>query len=899
MSVQERVARWPLTGRDSELDAFATAWANRRCQALVIFGPAGVGKTRLAEECLARAAHEGLKAGHATATAAAATVPLGAIAHLIPAGVDLSDPAKGFTAVAAALSGSPHKRRRWAVWIDDLHLLDATSAVLLRQLMDTSVVRLIGTVRTGEPVTEAVEALTCRDTVHRIDLTAFSREQAGAVLQGALGGPVGRRTLHELYTASGGNALYLRELVLGALQAGALASDGEIWELAGDRPVGTPRLAELIGIRLAAADVRARPVLELLALAEPIALADAQTIAPMGVLVGLEEAGLVQAINDRRRTTVQLAHPLYGEVLRVGIPVPRRRTLLLAQAERIESRGARRRDDALHTATWHLAATGSADPALLVQAATLAEHAHDDARTVALLRALPESASTMRSRLMLGHALTQMGEWSQAETEFAEADALARSERERLAIVRERSTNLLWGSADYTKALAIVETARAQITSETGRHVLRILEGWMRVMAGQLTRGLDLLDDLESRVGPASDIDAWLIAAPIKVSGLAVSGRATEATALAEHAYDIHRKAGDDTLAQHPELQRVGLVLAMTEAGHLADACDLGARAFADLAASRATLIQVRMAFYTARAEWLAGHPVTAHRWFAESAARAHKIGALTMRPALAGLTACAALLGDAETAAVKLSEHQATPASSQGAASVAEQALGAAWLHVAHGDLARARTVLVKAAETARKTGHITSEALLLTDVARLGGAKEVAGRLAELAEVCDGALAPARAHLAVALANDDPHSLMTAADELEALGADLLAAEAATAAAVAWQRAGHARPATAATQQAQTCAARCQGARTPLLASAATTAALTAREKEIALLAAANTPSKDIAAALHLSVSTVDNHLQHAYAKLGVTTRRELAGTLGTGTPTKRPAGPTSTTP
>ncbi|WP_406279871.1 helix-turn-helix transcriptional regulator [Streptomyces sp. NBC_00191] len=64
--------------------------------------------------------------------------------------------------------------------------------------------------------------------------------------------------------------------------------------------------------------------------------------------------------------------------------------------------------------------------------------------------------------------------------------------------------------------------------------------------------------------------------------------------------------------------------------------------------------------------------------------------------------------------------------------------------------------------------------------------------------------------------------------------------------------------------------------------MTAAALTAALTAREREVALLAAADTRSKDIADGLQLSVRTVNNHLQHAYAELGVTTRRELATAL-----------------
>ncbi|MFE1922223.1 helix-turn-helix transcriptional regulator [Streptomyces asoensis] len=68
---------------------------------------------------------------------------------------------------------------------------------------------------------------------------------------------------------------------------------------------------------------------------------------------------------------------------------------------------------------------------------------------------------------------------------------------------------------------------------------------------------------------------------------------------------------------------------------------------------------------------------------------------------------------------------------------------------------------------------------------------------------------------------------------------------------------------------------------------------AALTAREREIALLAAVGNASLDIARALTLSVRTVDNHLHRAYAKLGVTTRRELARSLGQHPPPARPQG------
>ena len=55
-----------------------------------------------------------------------------------------------------------------------------------------------------------------------------------------------------------------------------------------------------------------------------------------------------------------------------------------------------------------------------------------------------------------------------------------------------------------------------------------------------------------------------------------------------------------------------------------------------------------------------------------------------------------------------------------------------------------------------------------------------------------------------------------------------------------------------------------------------------LTPRERDVAALAAQGESSKEIATRLYLSVRTVNNHLQNAYTKLGVSGRRQLAGAL-----------------
>ena len=185
-------------------------------------------------------------------------------------------------------------------------------------------------------------------------------------------------------------------------------------------------------------------------------------------------------------------------------------------------------------------------------------------------------------------------------------------------------------------------------------------------------------------------------------------------------------------------------------------------------------------------------------------------------------------------------------------------------------------------AREIGRKTKDERRRSAAQTFVFRLSSNQHFLPSRKRSAESCEGAFGPARVNFAGALAANDPARLTAAAEELTGIGAHLLAAEAAAAAATAWRRAGEQRRATAATHAARASAARCPGVRTPLLAGIEVSWALTEREREIVLLAADNLRSKEIGETLHLSARTVDNHLQRAYAKLGVTNRRELADAL-----------------
>jgi hypothetical protein len=76
---------WPLVGRREELRRLGELLFGERRRGVMLAGPAGVGKTRLALECLERAEQSGMVGLRVTATRAGAGLPLGAMAALLPA----------------------------------------------------------------------------------------------------------------------------------------------------------------------------------------------------------------------------------------------------------------------------------------------------------------------------------------------------------------------------------------------------------------------------------------------------------------------------------------------------------------------------------------------------------------------------------------------------------------------------------------------------------------------------------------------------------------------------------------------------------------------------------------------------------------------------------------------
>src|SRR5215471_9733322 len=230
------VGQWPIVGRQRELAVFERAVSSGEHAGLVIHGRAGVGKTRLAEECRRQATAAGHPTERVTGSRSTVLVPLGAVAGLLAGGAGHSGPdgqldtAALFNQTRRALH-QRHGGRRLVIVTDDVPLLDSASLALLGYLAAQGTIFLIATVRTGEQVPDVVTSLWREGRLERVDLEDLRYADLAPLLHRALGGPVEAGTRREFWEVTRGNPLYVRELVLGSVQSGALVERSGVWHL--------------------------------------------------------------------------------------------------------------------------------------------------------------------------------------------------------------------------------------------------------------------------------------------------------------------------------------------------------------------------------------------------------------------------------------------------------------------------------------------------------------------------------------------------------------------------------------------------------------------------------------------------------------------------------------------
>ncbi|WP_369070412.1 helix-turn-helix transcriptional regulator [Kineococcus terrestris] len=846
---------WPLVGRDGELRAVAAA-VRPGAAGVVVAGPAGVGKTRLVREALDLPARRGARVLWAHGSAAARPLPLGALAGLLDVPGDA--PGGGADAVARALEALA-RRRPLVLVVDDAHLLDEHSALVLHRVVLRRLAPALVTVRSGEAAPDVVTSLWKDEHLPRLDLGPLDTAATTDLLARVLGGPVEVASAHRLWALTRGSPLFLRHLLAGEVAAHRFTAASGTWRWA-DRPRITPQLADLLEREIGALTPGVRDVVDVVALAEPVALDALDALTSPADVEEAEERGLVRTDGALAR----LAHPLYGEVRRAATGELRARRLRGRVALTLDAAA-----DPVPRAVLVLDSDLPPDPALFLRAAEAATRLHDLPLAERLARA---AARTGEPAALLVHAaaLSWLSRGEEAEAVLADLAARAPRAEVRAMAQLHRTGNLLWTMARPAEARRALAAAGA-----TGALPLHVAAMSLAVAAS-----LGELDDVLAR-GPRLLREA-LPDDLVRVLAASAVSAASAVTGRAELLDEAAAVGGLD--AEH--------VPAVVPAFGLVDSQVLGHRLAGSpqRAAERVRALRAASADLPGPARWM-GLVVAGH---AALAAGRVRDAVELLREAWAGLVdsghefrfRCRTLLatalaqaGDVERAAPLLADlgAQQHPAYRVYAP---DDLLARAWGAAAEGATTEAAAHAAAAAGLARAAGADAYEVLAHQTAVQLGDAGAALPRLAALAAVSARA-SQAHAH-ARAWAERDGAALQRTAVAWEHLGDLVAAGDAAAQAADVHHRSGRRGPALTAAALAAALAAR-SGARTPALASALRPLPLTAREREVVVLAARGLSNRAVAERLTVSVRTVEGHLYRAGHKLGVSERSALAGVLG----------------
>ncbi|WP_432492651.1 AAA family ATPase [Kineococcus gypseus] len=855
---------WPLAGRDDELRAVAAA-VRPGAAGVVVAGPAGVGKTRLAREALALPARRGARVLWAHGSAAARPLPLGAFAGLLDVPDDVPD--TGPEAGAADTVGRALERlarqRPLVLVVDDAHLLDQHSALVLHRVVLRRLAPALVTLRSGEAAPDVVTSLWKDEHLPRLDLDPLDVAATTQLLARVLGGPVEVASAHRLWALTRGSPLFLRHLLAGEVAAHRFTAASGTWRWA-DRPHLTPQLADLLEREIGALTPGVRDVVDVVALAEPVALHALCALTSPADVEEAEGRGLVRTDGALAR----LAHPLYGEVRRAAAGALRARRLRGRVALTLDPAA-----DPIPRAVLVLDSDLPADPALFLRAAEAATRLHDLPLAERLARA---AARTGEPAALLVHAaaLSWLSRGEEAEAILVDLAARAPHAAVRAMAQLHRTGNLLWTMARPGDARRALDAAGA-----TGALPLHVA-GMSLAVAASLGELGDVLERGPRLLREALPDDlARVLAASAVSAASAVTGRAQ----LLEQAAAV---GGLDA----------GHVPAVVPVFGLVDSQVLGHRLAGSpqRAAERVRAVRAASADLPGPARWM-GLVVAGH---AALAAGRLRDALELLREAWAGLAdsghefrfRCRTLLatalgqaGEAGPAAPLLTGLLAGLTAEQHPAYrvyAPDDLLARAWGAAAEGATTEAVAYAGAAAELARADGADAYEVLARQSAVQFGDAGAALARLSALAPLSPRAsLAATHAH---ALAAQDGEALHRAALDWERLGDLVAAGDAAAQAADAHRRGGRQGSALTAAALAEALAAR-SGARTPALASALRPLPLSAREREVVVLAARGLSNRAIAERLTVSVRTVEGHLYRAGHKLGVPERTALADVLG----------------
>ena len=912
-----------LLERENELaaieDLLAAARAGRGGVA-TIEAAAGLGKTRLLDAAVERAAAEGMRVLSARGFELERQFTFGVLRQLYePAGADgaLIEEASGHSgpdplfAVAHGmywLTADVADQQPLLLAVDDAHWADAASLRCLAYLADRIEelpAVLVVAIRTGEPEApeELLAALAGVDAGHRIAPQPLSRTATTRVIADKLGEDPGDSFATAAHGLTGGNPFYAEAL------ATELRADGVRPDEAGARilPAVTPAaVGRSVLVRLTRLGSDAIALARAVAvLGDGAALPHAAALAELGVRAAAEAAdGLARADVLRPEQALSYIHPLVRDAVHTETPAHQRGLLHAAAARILDEGGA-----SVERVGAQLLRTGPAGDAWvagrLADAGQAALAGGDLESAVAFLRRAADEPPPSEARAqvlhMLGGAEVRAGD----DAGYAHLDAAAElaGDPQLLAAIRfDQARGLLLAG----RPAAVEALARASSGLPAGERGETVEKEVELIVLGRMSPATaPLVRERAAQLGQLAERReaGWQAALGALAGNAYLENRpAAEVADLARRSLEGRRARGDDPAESAGWLNACFL---LGQAGELAEAESWLTHAIERASQANALIVFAAAASFRAAAALRRGELARA-----EADARM-ALDAAGVSIAPLPLPATVGVLVEVLTEEGKLDEAerliadrgfqgelpplgpfndlafargrlrlaQGRPADALAdltAAGAAAKALGIRapgpfpwrpWAAYALQRLDRddeARAMAAEATAVAREFGAARDLGIALCAAGAIGGDLDL---LLEAVDVLEGSqarleLARARVDLGAALRRSAPREsarevLRAALDGATACGATVVA-----------ERAYLELTATGAKPRRP----RTWGV-----------AALTASERRVAELAAGGMTNREIAEALFVTTKTVEKHLASAYTKLEIAGRGELPAALG----------------
>ena len=845
--------QWPLVGREAEL---ARALQSLEMGTGVgLLGTAGVGKSRVLRELTDRAESSGMATFRGVATESTQSVPFAPFASLLPVSSTVSR-AELFRRVLTSMSDLAGGRALLLA-IDDAHHLDEGSLALVTTVVSTGTASLCLTARTEQPLKPDLVDLWANGSIERIDIDPLDENTTVALMESALGN-VETGLMKRLWEAARGNPLLLHEIVEGATGRSIARDEEGVWRLMGPL-VESPRLADLVRARTDQIPTDLRHSLDLVAIGAPLPIEILEQASQVD-LTTLETTQLISIETSGGRSVVTPAHPLHGEVLVANLGQARRRQLyrelLDAASESSDS------VDDLQLAVWRRDSGTTSYPEIAIRGATMALSRHDPVLAEDLIR--PVLGQGGHAGVVLGQALNFQRRFEEAELVLMDVDT---DEPHTLAeLASARAHNLGFGLGRVAEAVEILENAAKQV-DDSARARLDVERGMIAAIRGDFTQA--------ERAGRA------IVANPLATETAKASGFVNLTLSLAMTADcdgfdEIVAEAHQSARAVQNQMpladDQIGVMelSALCVAGRIEEALAVGQK------------YERRSSGSALWSTWLdavtIGLDLTGRlRDGLESASAARELmyesdpfGLERQARGLAALER--GQLGDpGGTDDVEAIEFDLPDPR----LSIWVER-GRVWSMVAAGAVDEAVELAAAAGSNGIESQHLSWGGPAAHDAVRLGRPDLVVGELTQLRNENGAHLLNAMADHVESMVSGDGVALVEVAKAFASMSAWLLAAETAAQAAVRLEgpKAG------AAVCLSMGWELKCQGARTPALASRPSL--VSARELEVAIAAARGQTSPEVSRDLYISVRTVDNHLRSVYRKLGVGGRDELSDVL-----------------